>query len=175
MGSPRTPRPSFSSLSPGMALFRSDSSSDMAKLQRASAPANPAEQHNIIGASTTVEGTLRSSGNVNISGTVNGNVAVDGRTMVMAGGVVDGEVTSTSAEIAGTVKGHVTVRERLVLKSSAVIEGDIRTSKLVVEDGATFNGKCEMGTSAEPSPNGAASSGKARRAVNREALADDAA
>ena len=130
-----------------MALFRSDApTTDMAKTRPAApVPLNPAEQHNIIGASTTVEGTLRSNGNVNISGTVNGNVEVEGRTMVMAGGEVDGEVVSTSAEIAGTVRGHVVVRERLVLKASAVIDGDIRTGKLVVEDGATFNGKCQMG------------------------------
>ena len=51
-----------------MALFRSDSSTAMAK-PAAAFSGNPAEQHNIIGASTTVEGTLRSSGNVNISGT----------------------------------------------------------------------------------------------------------
>lgn len=134
-----------------MALFRSDSTTDdMAKTRAlpVSTSSNPAEQHNIIGASTTVEGTLRSTGNVNISGTVEGNVEVEGRTMVMAGGVVEGEVASTSAEIAGTVRGQVKVKERLVLKSSAVVEGDIRTAKLVVEDGATFNGQCQMGSSA---------------------------
>ena len=125
-----------------MALFRA-SDTPMAKSR--TAPASPADQHNIIGASTTVEGTLRSSGNVNISGTVNGSVEVDGRTMVMAGGTVDGELTSTSAEIAGTVKGQVTIAERLVLKASAVVEGDIRTGKLVVEDGARFDGQCVMG------------------------------
>ncbi len=128
-----------------MALFRSDDS----PMARSSAPAaNPAEQHNIIGTSTVVEGTLRSSGNVNISGTVNGNVEVEGRTMVMPGGVIDGELSSTSAEVAGTVKGRVVVRERLVLKATAVIEGDIRTGKLVVEDGASFNGQCVMGQNA---------------------------
>ncbi|WP_420455061.1 bactofilin family protein [Rubrivirga sp.] len=126
-----------------MALFRSDPDSAVAKTDRPTA--NPAEQHNIIGATTTVEGTLRSSGNVNISGTVDGNVEVEGRTMVMPGGVVEGEVTSTSAEIAGTVHGRVVVTERLVLKASAVIDGDIRTGKLVIEDGATFNGQCQMG------------------------------
>ena len=133
-----------------MALFRSDPPDDMAKTRAlpVSTSSNPAEQHNIIGASTTVEGTLRSSGNVNISGIVDGNVEVEGRTMVMAGGVVEGEVASTSAEIAGTVRGQVKVKERLVLKSSAVVEGDIRTGKLVVEDGATFNGQCQMGPAA---------------------------
>ncbi|MEM0963652.1 MAG: polymer-forming cytoskeletal protein [Bacteroidota bacterium] len=109
---------------------------------------NPAEQHNIIGASTVVEGTVRSKGNLNVSGTVNGTVEVEGRTMIMPGGIVDGEVTTTSAEVAGTVRGQLVVRERLVLKASAVIEGDIRTEKLVVEDGATFNGECRMGPGA---------------------------
>ena len=67
----------------------------------------------------------------------------------MPGGVVEGEMTTTSAEIAGTVRGRLTVRERLVLKASAVIEGDILTDKLVVEDGATFNGECRMGQTAD--------------------------
>ena len=154
-----------------MALFRSDDSPAMA---RPSAPAasNPAEQHNIIGASTVVEGTLRSNGNVNISGTVNGNVEVEGRTMVMPGGVVDGELSSTSAEVAGTVKGRVVIRERLVLKASAVIEGDIRTGKLVVEDGATFNGQCVMGQGAQDR---APATGKAARdavRADRDAVAE---
>jgi cytoskeletal protein CcmA (bactofilin family) len=121
----------------------------MAK-SRPSAPSDGADQHNIIGASTTLEGTLRARGNVNVAGTVTGAVEVDGRTVVAAGGLVDGEVVSTSAEIAGTVKGHVTVRERLVLKADAVVEGDIRTDKLIVEDGATFNGRCEMGAADRP-------------------------
>lgn len=158
-----------------MALFRNDpvpssnSSSPVAKQQRTPVATNPADQHNIIGQSTTVEGTLRSSGNVNISGTVNGNVEVEGRTMVMPGGVVEGEVASTTAEIGGTVKGRVMVRERLVLKSSAVVEGDIRTDKLVIEDGATFNGKCEMGGTARPPRRDAAPSGDRRAAASSEA------
>ncbi|HIG73720.1 MAG TPA: polymer-forming cytoskeletal protein [Bacteroidetes bacterium] len=112
------------------------------------APVASADQHNIIGAGSTVEGTLRAGGNVHVSGTVNGNVEVDGRTVVMQGGVIDGELTSTSAEIAGRVKGQVRCSERLVLKPTAMIDGDIQTAKLVIEDGATFNGRCEMGASA---------------------------
>lgn len=106
---------------------------------------NPAEQHNIIGKDTVIEGTLRSSGNVHVSGTVNGNIEVQGRTVVMPDGRVDGEVNSTTAEIGGRVHGQVAVKERLVLKATAVVEGDIRTGKLVIEDGATFTGRCDMG------------------------------
>ncbi len=131
-----------------MALFRSDADPDTSAPVARNGASNPAEQHNLIGRSTVLQGTLRSSGNVNISGTVEGSVEAEGRTILMPGGVVEGQVVSTSAEIGGTVKGHVTIRERLVLKATAVVEGDIRTAKLIVEDGAQFNGKCEMGTAA---------------------------
>lgn len=138
-----------------MALFRSDAptrdtahAEPTAPRSRGAAAVNPAEQHNLIGRSTVLQGTLRSSGNVNVAGTVEGDVEVEGRTLVAPGGVVEGEITSTSAEIGGTVKGRVTVRERLVLKATAVIEGDIRTGVLVVEDGAQFNGSCVMGAAA---------------------------
>src|SRR5690606_26950415 len=93
---------------------------------------------------TVIEGTLRSSGNVHISGTVNGNVEVEGRTVVMPDGRVEGEIRSTTAEIGGRIHGQVAVNERLVLKATAVVEGDIQTGKLVIEDGATFTGRCDM-------------------------------
>ncbi|MDX1438563.1 MAG: polymer-forming cytoskeletal protein [Rubricoccaceae bacterium] len=112
--------------------------------------ANPAEQHNIIGKETVIDGTVRSSGNVHISGTVKGNVDVQGRTVVMPGGTVEGEVVSTSAEIGGRVKGQVSVKERLVLKATAEVDGDLRTSKLVIEDGASFSGSCDMSGGAAP-------------------------
>lgn len=133
-----------------MALFRSDAPApDVAP---PGARGTVADQHNIIGRETTFEGTLRARGNVHVSGAVRGDVEVEGRTVVMPGGVIDGELVSTSAEIGGRVQGRVTVRERLVLKATAVVEGDIRTDKLVIEDGAMFNGACEMGTVAEAAP-----------------------
>ncbi|MEM1055081.1 MAG: polymer-forming cytoskeletal protein [Bacteroidota bacterium] len=142
----------------------------MAK-QRSASPVTSAEQHNIIGSGSTVEGTLRAGGNVHISGTVNGNVEVEGRTVVMPGGVIDGELISTSAEVGGHVKGQVRCSERLVLKPTAVVDGDIQTVKLVIEDGATFNGRCQMGANAgtRTGSREAASSASQRRVLGSEA------
>ena len=152
----------------------------MAK-SRSAAPVSSAEQHNIIGAGSVVEGTLRAGGNVHVSGTIKGNVEVDGRTVVMQGGVIDGELVSSSAEVAGHVKGQVRCSDRLVLKPSAVIDGDIQTAKLVIEDGATFNGRCQMGASAgarsgaRPSADEAERQRAARNDAARKAALDAAA
>ena len=58
---------------------------------------------------------------------------------------VDGSVLAQNAEVAGHITGTIEVTEQLVLKATATIDGDIITNKLLVESGATFNGKCKMG------------------------------
>ena len=37
------------------------------------------------------------------------------------------------------------IDEILALKTTAVVDGDVVTDKLVIEEGAKFNGKCTMG------------------------------
>ena len=149
-----------------MALFQRSNSDEpssptpttpMAKQQTASAPPG---QANIIQQGTVLEGTVRSNGDVHISGKVIGRVEVKGKTVIMPGGEVEGEIDSGSARIGGRVKGQVSVRERLELNNTAVVEGDIHTKKLIIEDGATFTGSCDMsGGGVGGSSNGNASSG----------------
>lgn len=162
-----------------MALFNrsgSDESSSpsnpttptMAKQQPASAPPG---QANIIQQGTVLEGTVRSNGDVHISGKVIGRVEVKGKTVIMPGGEVEGEIDSGSARIGGRVKGEVTVRERLELNNSAVVEGDIITKKLIIEDGATFTGSCDMsGGSRSSSDNGSSSSSSSGSAGGSSSL-----
>lgn len=139
-----------------MALFKNNPDSPMAK-QRSDAPAPPG-QVNIIGQGTVIEGGLQAKSDVRISGKVIGNVNVEGKTVVTPEGVVEGEIRSAHADIAGRVEGEVFVHERLVLKESAVVSGDIHTAKLVIEDGASFSGTCDMEKALPKS--GGASSGR---------------
>lgn len=122
-----------------MALFRSNDNGTMAKQ-----PSAPTGQVNIIGQGTTIEGGLTASSDVRIAGRVVGEVKVQGKTVVTPEGEIDGQVHSSQADVAGHIKGDVVIEERLVLKSTARIEGSIYTKKLVIEDGATFTGTCDM-------------------------------
>ena len=40
--------------------------------------------------------------------------------------------------------GNITASQKVHLLAPAVIEGTIRTPKLIIEEGVTFDGKCEM-------------------------------
>jgi cytoskeletal protein CcmA (bactofilin family) len=102
-------------------------------------------QINMIGDGTEVEGTLRAKDDIRISGRILGSLIVEGKAIIASGGEVDGDVQAADADVAGKVKGEITVKGRLLLKSTARVEGTVRTTRLIVEEGAIVEGKCEMG------------------------------
>jgi cytoskeletal protein CcmA (bactofilin family) len=99
----------------------------------------------IIGEGTVLEGTIISPGNIRIEGTVKGNITTQSRLVVSITAKVVGNILAQTADISGEINGNVDVVDLLVMKSSAVINGDVLTTKLAVESGASFNGKCTMG------------------------------
>ncbi|MBV6639307.1 MAG: polymer-forming cytoskeletal protein [Cyclobacteriaceae bacterium] len=100
---------------------------------------------NIIGKGTTLEGNIETFGNIRVEGKVIGNIKTKSKVALGHSSYVEGSVLAQNAEIAGHITGSVEITEVLVLKASSVVEGDIISNKLIVESGATFNGKCKMG------------------------------
>ena len=100
---------------------------------------------NVIGKGTSIEGNFNTAGNVRVEGKVVGSIQTKTKVVLGETSVVEGNIVAQTAEIGGAVQGTVTVSGLLSLKSTAVVNGDIITSKLVFEEGAKFNGKCNMG------------------------------
>jgi cytoskeletal protein CcmA (bactofilin family) len=97
---------------------------------------------NLIGTGTFITGDVNSSGDLRIDGSIRGNITSKARLVLGPNGKIEGDIHAQNAEIQGAVKGKLFIGEVLFLKATAVISGDIRTSKLVVEGGAEFNGSC---------------------------------
>ena len=100
---------------------------------------------NLIAAGTSIEGEIKSNGDLRIDGHIVGSVFSKAKVVVGTTGVVDGDIVCQNADVSGTIKGTSTVTEMLFLKATAKINGDINTGKLVVEVGASFTGNCNMG------------------------------
>ncbi len=98
----------------------------------------------LIGANTSVEGKLTTEGSIRIDGKLVGDVIAKANVAVGLTGTVEGSITGKNIALAGHVKGHVTAVEKLLLESKSVVRGDIRAVKLVVDEGATFDGNCGM-------------------------------
>jgi cytoskeletal protein CcmA (bactofilin family) len=99
---------------------------------------------NIIGPGTIIEGKLRSRGNIRIDGKVTGELFASETVSIGVSGEVDGAVSAKNISVGGKIKGSINAQEKLVFESKAVVHGDIRAAKLVIDEGATFDGNCSM-------------------------------
>ncbi|MDN3655809.1 polymer-forming cytoskeletal protein [Ferruginibacter paludis] len=99
----------------------------------------------IIGAGTTINGNIESTGDIRIDGTLIGNLTSKAKVLVGADGVIDGAIKGKNADVLGKVTGQMDIKEILQLRGKCIIDGDIFAGKLEVEPTATFNGRCHMG------------------------------
>jgi cytoskeletal protein CcmA (bactofilin family) len=102
---------------------------------------------NQFGQGTTINGDVITDGDVRIDGKVTGNVTSRSKVVIGATAIIEGNIVCQNAYIDGRVNGTIDVMELLILSKTAFVAGDIKIKKLVVEEGAKFNGKCSMGMS----------------------------
>lgn len=92
-----------------------------------------------VGETLQLEGDLRTSGNLDIAGLVNGNVYVSEVTVTETGSV-RGSVEATKIEINGHIQGKI-IADTIVIGRNAVIKGDVYfKNTLKTEEGADIDG-----------------------------------
>jgi len=109
----------------------------------------------IISADMVLHGSLTSEGEVQLDGSVEGNIRA-GSLTIGEEASVDGEVVAETVIVRGKVKGSIRARQ-VQLAATARIEGDIVHSALSMESGAFFDGHCRH--SSDPVADAGKSSG----------------
>jgi cytoskeletal protein CcmA (bactofilin family) len=87
---------------------------------------------------------------VRIDGKVHGPVEVGGLLILGNSGEIDGEVRARDAIIGGTIKNKILASGRVTLEPKSVVQGEVNTSRLIIEDGAIFEGRCVVGQNEKP-------------------------
>ena len=108
----------------------------------------------LIGSKTTFEGALMSNKSIRIEGTVKGKIECKGSVVVGKEGKVIADIIAENAFIGGQVNGNITTKNKLEITSAGRVKSDIETSRLVIAEGAVFEGSCRMngGKSESDSP-----------------------
>lgn len=107
-------------------------------------------QINIVSQGSRFEGKITSSGSLRVDGQVNGDVALTGDLVIGSNGEIIGNIEAQTVTVGGRITGNINVKNKLVLEAKAKIKGDIRASKLVIDEGAVFDGKCDMSGEKRP-------------------------
>src|SRR5450759_1361610 len=105
---------------------------------------NAVKELNIIGSGTTIEGKLRTQGNIRVDGKMVGELHAAENVAVGLTGEIEGNINGSNVTIGGKIRGNIIAVDKLVFEGKAVVRGDIRAARLVIDEGAVFDGKISM-------------------------------
>jgi len=88
--------------------------------------------------------TFRDPVNLRINGKFEGSLNTKGSLTVGESAQVEANIIGEDVKICGKVSGNVTVTNKLSISRTAHLIGDIRTPSLSIDEGAVFEGKCQM-------------------------------
>jgi len=94
---------------------------------------------------TEFEGELRFKDTFRIDGSLKGRIVSDNTLIVGESGRVDADIECAVVSIRGTVTGRVHGRERIELLAGSRVQATLVSPKLLIEEGAFFQGQCDMG------------------------------
>jgi len=98
-----------------------------------------------VGHGTVLTGETHFQMMLRVDGHLTGTVTSDGGTLIVGtNGQVDANVSVGVATINGAVNGDVIASEKIHLGRTARVMGNIATPRLVIEEGAVFEGGCSM-------------------------------
>jgi cytoskeletal protein CcmA (bactofilin family) len=100
---------------------------------------------NFFGGGTVVEGTIRANNSVRIDGRIKGKLICKNTLTIGVNGEIEGDVEAKNAIVGGKIKGKIKVAEKLVLEAKSILIGDLKASKLLIDEGAVFEGTSDMG------------------------------
>lgn len=92
----------------------------------------------------TVEGKITGNKSVGIDGNFEGELDISSKVVIGETGEIKGNITAEDVEISGKVDGNIIADNFMEAKPTGQIIGDIEASRLVIEDGAIFEGNITM-------------------------------
>jgi cytoskeletal protein CcmA (bactofilin family) len=93
---------------------------------------------------TEFHGELRFRNTFRIDGKLKGRIVSENTLIVGESGEVDAEIECGVVSIRGTVSGRIQGRERIELLAGSKVQATLVSPRLVIEEGAFFQGDCEM-------------------------------
>nr|WP_247684824.1 polymer-forming cytoskeletal protein [Pseudoalteromonas luteoviolacea] len=98
----------------------------------------------MISPNTQVIGDIKCDGEIQVDGTITGNLEVE-HLVIGEHGIIEGNITATQVEVKGTVNGCITAQQ-VRLEPSARVHGDIVHDTLSIEAGAHIEGQLKHNT-----------------------------
>jgi cytoskeletal protein CcmA (bactofilin family) len=97
-----------------------------------------------LGKGTEFKGMITYDGTIRIDGKVEGEIITQGTLIVGESAVIQAEISAGSIICGGKITGNIQAHQKVHLLSKAVLSGSVTTPNLIIDEGVSFNGRCEM-------------------------------
>lgn len=102
-------------------------------------------QVSTIGVGTTVRGSIRGEGDLEIHGRVEGSVVVTGEVIVFETALLKSDVRARRITVRGAIAGDVSADESIVLEAGARVLGDLGAPQIGIRPGGMVRGNVSTG------------------------------
>ena len=93
---------------------------------------------------TEIVGDIKFKDSFRIDGKFKGKILSGSSLIIGETGEVEADIEAGSISINGSVKGSLNVTDRIEILSHGRVIGKMVTPKLIIEEGAFFQGSCQM-------------------------------
>ena len=96
----------------------------------------------IVNKNASFKGNIDTFGSIKIDGFFEGNIYSNEAVYIGPFGKIDGDIEANTVFVSGEIKGNIVAKNKIHLKSNSKLEGEIITKNFIIEEGASFVGKC---------------------------------
>jgi len=113
-------------------------------LKKGSGSPEQSEITAFLGKGTEFKGVLSFEGTIRVDGKVEGEILSKDTLIAGDGASLQGEISVGTLISSGKIIGNINASQKVHLLAPGNIQGNIKTPKLIIEEGVSFDGKCEM-------------------------------
>ncbi len=103
-----------------------------------------------MGKGVQFKGVVTYEGTIRVDSEIEGEIITEGTLIVGESGILEAEIRVGTIIIGGRVNGNIQASQKIQLLPRSVVTGRLIAPSIVMEDGAIFNGICEMKRSLDP-------------------------
>jgi len=99
----------------------------------------------VIAQDAHFKGEISFKNNLKIIGSYEGQITTTGHLEVASEANVNADIQVGSISVAGNIQGNLDASDVVELKNTAHIRGDIKCKRLMMDEGASMEGHCQVG------------------------------
>ena len=100
-------------------------------------------KHTLISTEMEVKGVFTGRGDLQVDGTLEGNINIEGAVTVSDGAEITGDISANTVTVAGQVKGNI-ASKKLEITATGKVWGDLQVERLLQHEGGFHSGRSDM-------------------------------